>query len=90
MSYFDRILNRTASLTDLQHLTIDQALADIAVFIHTAREHVFSERGKVDLIINKVRATKILQVYLLSRYFFLELVSSHLLKCCCYSYIWAK
>lgn len=43
------IFNRTASLTDLQHLTVDQALADIAVFVRTAREHVSSVGGKVRL-----------------------------------------
>jgi len=37
----------TASLADLEQLTVDQALADIAVLIDTARDHLFNDVGKV-------------------------------------------
>jgi hypothetical protein len=48
MRYFrNNLPTLTASLADLEHLTLDQVLADVAVFIHTARDHLSNENGKV-------------------------------------------
>lgn len=47
MNSMNCLFNRNATLDNLQQLTLDQALADVAVFIHTAREHIASDGGKV-------------------------------------------
>lgn len=40
---------RTSSFDDLQYLTLEQSISDIATFIHTARQHIGNPNAKIIL-----------------------------------------